>query len=92
MNQMRISWFVGKTDIAMLTILRVLNQHRSPISPSSPLHASIDRNAFQIIYVAPMKALASEIVRKLGKRLKWLSIQVKELTGMGILFGTCTAC
>lgn len=71
----------GKTDIAMLTILRVLNQHRSPISPSSPLHASIDRNAFQIIYVAPMKALASEIVRKLGKRLKWLSIQVKELTG-----------
>lgn len=28
-----------------------------------------------------MKALASEIVRKLGKRLKWLSIVVKELTG-----------
>ncbi|KAG2077544.1 Sec63-domain-containing protein [Suillus decipiens] len=71
----------GKTDVAMLTILRVLNQYRSRISPSSPLHASINRNAFQIIYVAPMKALASEIVRKLGKRLKWLSIQVKELTG-----------
>jgi antiviral helicase SLH1 len=29
-----------------------------------------------------MKALASEIVRKLGKRLQWLSIQVRELTGM----------
>jgi antiviral helicase SLH1 len=28
-----------------------------------------------------MKALASEIVRKLGKRLAWLSIVVKELTG-----------
>lgn len=28
-----------------------------------------------------MKALASEIVRKLGKRLKWLAIQVRELTG-----------
>ena len=28
-----------------------------------------------------MKALASEIVRKLGKRLKWLSIHVRELTG-----------
>ncbi|KAG0709510.1 Sec63-domain-containing protein [Suillus ampliporus] len=66
----------GKTDVAMLTILRVLNQHRSPISPSSPLHSSINRSDFQIIYVAPMKALASEIVRKLGKRLKWLSIQV----------------
>ncbi|GBE79749.1 Putative helicase [Sparassis crispa] len=30
---------------------------------------------------APMKALASEIVRKLGKRLQWLSIRVRELTG-----------
>lgn len=28
-----------------------------------------------------MKALASEIVRKLGKRLAWLSIEVRELTG-----------
>lgn len=28
-----------------------------------------------------MKALASEITRKLGKRLKWLGIIVKELTG-----------
>ena len=30
---------------------------------------------------APMKALAAEIVRKLGKRLKWLNILVRELTG-----------
>lgn len=28
-----------------------------------------------------MKALASEIVRKLGKRLAWLAIEVRELTG-----------
>jgi len=28
-----------------------------------------------------MKALAAEIVRKLGKRLQWLSIRVRELTG-----------
>lgn len=28
-----------------------------------------------------MKALASEIVRKFSKRLQWLSIQVRELTG-----------
>ncbi|KAH7916335.1 Sec63-domain-containing protein [Hygrophoropsis aurantiaca] len=71
----------GKTDVAMLTILRVLDQHRFSISPAMPIRSSIDRNAFKIIYVAPMKALASEIVRKLGKRLQWLSIQVKELTG-----------
>ncbi len=31
---------------------------------------------------APMKALAAEIVRKLGKRLRWLAIEVRELTGM----------
>lgn len=30
---------------------------------------------------APMKALAAEITRKLGRRLKWLSILVRELTG-----------
>lgn len=30
---------------------------------------------------APMKALASEIVRKITKRLKWINITVKELTG-----------
>lgn len=28
-----------------------------------------------------MKALASEITRKLGKRLAWLNVIVKELTG-----------
>jgi replicative superfamily II helicase len=28
-----------------------------------------------------MKALAAEIARKLGKRLKWLGILVRELTG-----------
>lgn len=32
-----------------------------------------------------MKALASEIVRKLGKRLKWLKINVRELTGKHIV-------
>ena len=29
-----------------------------------------------------MKALAAEIVRKLGKRLAWLRVKVRELTGM----------
>ncbi|KAF8076263.1 Sec63 Brl domain-containing protein [Lyophyllum atratum] len=77
----------GKTDVAMLTILRVIDQHRSntPTIKNSDikthLRSTINRDAFKIIYVAPMKALASEIVRKLGKRLSWLSIQVRELTG-----------
>ncbi|KAJ3723103.1 Sec63-domain-containing protein [Lentinula raphanica] len=71
----------GKTDVAMLTILRVLDQHRSHSSDLGHIAGSIDRDSFKIIYVAPMKALASEIVRKFQKRLKWLSIQVRELTG-----------
>ncbi|KAJ3002623.1 hypothetical protein NUW54_g5749 [Trametes sanguinea] len=71
----------GKTDVAMLTVLRVLNQHRSHTSNTGNIAASIERDKFKIIYVAPMKALASEIVRKLGKRLQWLSIRVRELTG-----------
>ncbi|KAF8165208.1 Sec63 Brl domain-containing protein [Crassisporium funariophilum] len=73
----------GKTDVAMLAILRVIDQHRFSSSTASITHIrqSINRDAFKIIYVAPMKALASEIVRKLGKRLQWLSIEVRELTG-----------
>jgi antiviral helicase SLH1 len=70
----------GKTDVAMLTVLRVLDQHRVR-SRSESLPASIRRDEFKIIYVAPMKALAAEIVRKFTKRLQWLSIRVRELTG-----------
>ena len=36
---------------------------------------------FQIVYVAPMKALAAEMVRNFGRRLEPLGILVKELTG-----------
>ena len=35
----------------------------------------------QIIYVAPMKALAAEMVRNFGARLAPLGVTVKELTG-----------
>ncbi|KAI9513193.1 Sec63-domain-containing protein [Russula earlei] len=70
----------GKTDVAMLTILRVLDQHRTR-SASQSIATSIRRDAFKVIYVAPMKALAAEIVRKFAKRLQWLAIRVRELTG-----------
>ena len=36
---------------------------------------------FQIVYVAPMKALAAEMVRNFGGRLEPLGITVRELTG-----------
>ncbi|ODV57948.1 RNA helicase, partial [Ascoidea rubescens DSM 1968] len=41
----------------------------------------INLNDFKIIYIAPLKALASEIVSKFSKKLNWLNIKTKELTG-----------
>ncbi|KAJ3135746.1 hypothetical protein HK100_002436 [Physocladia obscura] len=69
----------GKTDVAMLTILRCISQNRK--------HGFIMKNDFKIVYVAPMKALAAEIVAKFSKRLGaserdgGLGLTVKELTG-----------
>ena len=63
----------GKTDVAMLTILRCLLQYRD--------NGVLAKNDFKIIYVAPMKALATEITRKFSSRLSHLGIAVRELTG-----------
>ncbi|RIB18575.1 Sec63 Brl domain-containing protein [Gigaspora rosea] len=73
----------GKTDIAMLTILRILYQYcdPKPSITSENQKLTIRKNEFKVVYVAPMKALVTEIVKKLGKRLEWLGIQVRELTG-----------
>ncbi|KAF9939122.1 hypothetical protein BGZ65_011345, partial [Modicella reniformis] len=73
----------GKTDVSLLTILRILNQHCSPTPRPGidPKQYVVAKNDFKIVFVAPMKALAAEIVRKFGSRLKWLGIEVRELTG-----------
>ncbi|RIA90966.1 Sec63 Brl domain-containing protein [Glomus cerebriforme] len=73
----------GKTDIAMLTILRTIRDYCNPepLAIQEPQKFTIEKNEFKIVYIAPMKALAAEIVKKLGSRLTWLGIQVKELTG-----------
>ncbi|KAK0538541.1 putative steryl acetyl hydrolase mug81 [Tilletia horrida] len=75
----------GKTDVAMLTVLRTISQYSrlrkgAPQRPG-PNDFEIARNAFKIVYVAPMKALAAEIVRKFSKRLAYLGIKVREFTG-----------
>ncbi|KAI8647168.1 Sec63 Brl domain-containing protein [Parasitella parasitica] len=73
----------GKTDVAMLTVLRCLTQHCTPPprKGTTEIDFTIAKNDFKIVYVAPMKALAAEIVEKMGKRLKVLGISVRELTG-----------
>jgi replicative superfamily II helicase len=70
----------GKTDIAVLAILKAIRDMllSDPNSPGKPI---ISYDSFKIVYVAPMKALATEIVGKLSKRLSPLGIKVKEYTG-----------
>jgi antiviral helicase SLH1 len=67
----------------MLTILHAVGQNITP-NPAEVPEASdfvVNFEDFKIVYVAPMKALAAEITQKLGSRLAWLGIQVREFTG-----------
>lgn len=73
----------GKTDAALLAILNAISRNISPNPLEEPnaLDFVVNTEDFKIIYVAPMKALAAEITEKMGRRLAWLGIQVRELTG-----------
>ncbi len=73
----------GKTDAAMLAILNAIGHNLTPNPTDKPdaNEFTVNSEDFKIIYVAPMKALAAEITEKLGKRLAWLGIQVREFTG-----------
>lgn len=51
----------GKTNVAMLTIINAIRSHTD--------QGVIHRDQFKIVYVAPMKALAAEMVENFGKRL-----------------------
>eukprot|EP00743_Colponemidia_sp_Colp-15_P003837 GILK01004141.1.p1 GENE.GILK01004141.1~~GILK01004141.1.p1 ORF type:complete len:2133 (-),score=509.56 GILK01004141.1:241-6198(-) len=64
----------GKTNIAMLTMLHQIGLNRKA-------DGSVDKSAFKIVYVAPMKALVAECVANFSNRLKDYDIQVRELTG-----------
>ena len=73
----------GKTDAAMLAILNAISHNVTPSPMGEPdaLEFLVNFEDFKIIYVAPMKALAAEITEKLGRRLAWLGIRVREFTG-----------
>ncbi|QOU20005.1 hypothetical protein BRETT_004653 [Brettanomyces bruxellensis] len=64
----------GKTNVAMLTVLRLLSKHMD-----KNLHLRL--NDFKIVYIAPLKALVQEQVREFRRRLQYLGITVNELTG-----------
>ena len=63
----------GKTNVALMCILREIGAHI--------VNGVLQKDLFKIIYVAPMKSLASEMVANFSRRLAPLGIQVKELTG-----------
>lgn len=65
----------GKTNVAMLTVCHEILKHVDPDG------MTINKENFKIIYVAPMKALAQEVVAKFSERLGGLGISVRELTG-----------
>ncbi|CAO2656748.1 Nn.00g055510.m01.CDS01 [Neocucurbitaria sp. VM-36] len=65
----------GKTNVAMLTMLREIGKHRNPQT------GEIALDDFKIIYIAPLKALVAEQVGNFGKRLEPYGIKVSELTG-----------
>lgn len=65
----------GKTNVAMLAMLREVGKHRNPET------GEINLDEFKIIYIAPLKALVQEQVGNFGKRLEPYGIKVSELTG-----------
>ncbi|KRX49093.1 Activating signal cointegrator 1 complex subunit 3 [Trichinella murrelli] len=75
----------GKTNVAILCILRTLDdfiENGTLKQKNFKASNSIDIYYINvIIYLTPMKALAAEVVRTLGYRLKCLNVTVKEMTG-----------
>ena len=65
----------GKTNVAMLAMLREIGKHRDPAT------GQINLDDFKIICTAPLKALVQEQVGNFGERLQPYGIQVSELTG-----------
>lgn len=65
----------GKTNVAMLTIMRELGKWRDEET------GIMDASQCKMVYVAPMKALVAEQANNFRKRLEPYGITVNELTG-----------
>lgn len=66
----------GKTNVAMLSVLRMIANHRNADT------GRLDLKSFKAVYVAPLKALVSEQRREFQRRLTaQFGIVVNELTG-----------
>ncbi|PAA72657.1 hypothetical protein BOX15_Mlig007168g1 [Macrostomum lignano] len=70
----------GKTICALLTMLRTIGQHRDPDAATDAENA-VSKDDFKIIYIAPMRSLAQEMVGNFRQRLACFGLTVDELTG-----------
>ena len=50
----------GKTNVALLCILREISKHLNP-------DGSVNLDEFKVIYIAPMRSLVQEMVGNFGK-------------------------
>ncbi|EEQ38863.1 hypothetical protein CLUG_02989 [Clavispora lusitaniae ATCC 42720] len=64
----------GKTNVAMLALLRVLGNNRDA-------SGRVMVKKFKCVYIAPLKALVAEQTREFSRRLTSFGVVVKELTG-----------
>lgn len=64
----------GKTNVALMSILRLCKNNLDPTTKKV-------NNNFKIVYISPLKALATEIVRKFTQKLAILGVEVREFTG-----------
>ena len=76
----------GKTNIALLTILREINKElKKKGYDYNKLPESYDftniKWDFKLLYLVPLKALANEIVNKFNNQLKFLNIVINEFSG-----------
>ncbi|KAK9889219.1 hypothetical protein WA026_004497 [Henosepilachna vigintioctopunctata] len=63
----------GKTNIALLAMVHQIKAHM--------IDNTVQHSNFKIIYVSPMKALATEMVANFSKKLNSIGVVVRELTG-----------
>lgn len=69
----------GKTNVAMMAVLNELRNYFKP-GTTEMISGNISEK-FKIIYIAPMKSLATEQTDNFSNRLKSLGIKTRELTG-----------
>jgi len=63
----------GKTNVALLTVMREIDKAYDEKTQTL--------GDFKIVYISPLKALATEVVEKFGAKLSYLGVSVKEYTG-----------